>query len=133
MSLSTKEIRVLEAELAGHGKDESRIQPSILDRSPDTAMTIHRITEIDKLGITPEEALEYALIRNNSWTIAEAIQEHGLSGYLEPEDPAPEDALDYAIDNIPTNVLTTLLNAHGYQPIPKRKQALRDNALMKPY
>ena len=132
MPLSTKEIRVLEAELAGHGKDDSRIQPSILDRSP-TAMTIQRITEIDKLAITPEEALEYALIKNNSWTIIEAIQEHGLSGYLKPEDPAPEDALEYAIDNIPTNVLTTLLNAHGYQPIPKRKQAMRNNALSKPY
>ena len=132
MSLSTKEIRVLEAELAGHGKDESRIQPSILDRSP-TAMTIHRITEIDKLGITPEEALEYGLIKNDSYTIGDAIREHDFHGLLELEDYAPEDALEYAIDNIPTNVLTTLLNAHGYQPIPKRKQALRDNALMKPY
>ena len=130
MPLSTKEIRVLEAELAGHGKDDSRIQPSILDRSPKTAMDIERIRDIDKLGITPEEALEYALIKNNPWVVAEAIQEHGLSEYIETEEPEPEDALEYAIGNIPTNVLTILLNTHGYQPIPKRKQALRDNALI---
>ena len=120
MSLSIKQIQDLEAKL-GKGRD--------CDRSP-TAMNIQRITEIDKLAITPEEALEYALIKNNSWTIGDAIREHDLHGLLELEDYAPEDALDYAIGNIPTNVLTTLLNAHGYQPIPKRKKALRDNALI---
>ena len=124
MSLSIKQIQDLEAKL-GKGRD--------CDRSPNTAMNIQRITEIDKLAITPEEALEYALIKNNFWTIDEALKEHGFNRIPKLEESAPEDALDYAIDNIPTNVLTTLLNAHGYQPIPKRKQALRDNALMKPY
>ena len=123
MSLSIKQIQDLEAKL-GKGRD--------CDRSP-TAMNIQRITEIDKLAITPEEALEYGLIKNNFWTIDEALKEHGFNRIPELEESAPEDALEYAIDNIPTNVLTTLLNAHGYQPIPKRKQALRDNALMKPY
>ena len=124
MPLSVKEIQAIEAKLP----------KTAIVLAPNSSMNIERIRDIDKLNITPTEALEYALIKNNTWTIAEAIREHGLNKLLELEaeldDFEAEDALEYAIDNIPTNVLTTLLNAHGYQPIPKRKQALRDNALI---
>ena len=98
-------------------------------------MNIGRVKEIEQLSITPEEALEYALIKNNSWIVEEALKEHGLDRLFNPEEhQEPEDALEYAIDNIPKNILTTLLNAHGYQPIPKSKQLKRDNAmLLKPY
>ena len=123
MNLSVKEIQTIEAKL---------LKPAI-EPLPTTSMNMHRLKEIENLDITPEEALEYALIKNNSWVIAEALKEHCLDELFEPEDLAPEEALEYAIDNIPTNILTTLLNAHGYQPIPKRKQALRDTALLKPH
>lgn len=125
MTLSVDEIKKLEATLP-----KTPIAPL-----PNNSMSIGRIQEINKLNITPEEALEYALITNNSDTIKGELQEHGLDKLFEPEleDHSPEDALEFAIDNIPNNILTTLLNAHGYQPIPKRKKALRETALLKPY
>ena len=124
MMLSVKEIQAIEAKLP---------KTAIV---LDTSMNMHRVNEISKLGITPEEALEYAFIKNNSWVITEALKEHGLTELFESELELfePEDALDYAVTNIPKNILTTLLNAHGYQPIPKSKQLKRDNAmLIKPY
>ena len=126
MTLSVDQIQQLEATLP-----KTAITPP-----PNNGMSIGRIQEINKLNITPEEALEYSLITNDSDTITEALLEHGLHKLFEPEleDLEPEDALEFAIDNIPANILTTLLNAHGYQPIPKRKQAKRDAALLtKPY
>jgi hypothetical protein len=91
-------------------------------------MNIHRIRELEKL-VSPEEALEYALIKNSIEEVVEALQEHSLTQHIEPEDPEPEDALAFAIEHIPTNVLNYLLKAHGYQPIPTAKQAKRDKAL----
>jgi hypothetical protein len=91
-------------------------------------MNINRIREIEKL-ISPEEALDYALVKNNIFAIVEAIREHDLTQHFDPEDPEPEDALAFAIDKLPANVLTTLLKEHGYQPIPTAKQAKRDKAL----
>lgn len=126
MTLSVKEIQTIEATLP---------KPAITPL-PKTAMNMHRVNEISKLGITPAESLEYAFMKNNSWEVREALLEHDLHKLFdnELEDHDAEDALEYAIENIPANILTTLLNAHGYQPIPKRKQALRDNAiLVKPY
>ena len=125
MTLSVKEIQTIEATLP-----KKEIEPL-----PTTAMNMHRLKEIENLDITPEEALEYALIKNNSWIVEDALKEHGLDRLFYPIDSLePEDALEYAIDHIPANILTTLLNAHGYQPIPNRKQAKRDAALLtKPY
>ena len=122
MTLSVKEIQAIESTLP-----KAAIAPY-------EALDLKRVRQIDKLPLTPREALEYALITNSSVTVAEALMEHGLNGLFAPEDPEPEDALEFAINKLPANILTTLLNAHGYQPIPKRKQALRDNAvLVKPY
>ena len=125
MTLSVKEIQAIEAKL---------LKPAI-EPLPTTSMNMHRLKEIENLDITPTEALEYALIKNNSWIVEEALKEHGLDRLFDPEEhQEPEDALEYAIDNIPANILTTLLNAHGYQPIPKTKQLKRDHAmLLKPH
>jgi hypothetical protein len=91
-------------------------------------MNIQRLRKIEKLGVSPEEMLEYALIRNNSIAISEALQEHGLQ-QAEAEEFDPEEALTFAIFMLPENLLTTLLRPHGYQPIPTRKQAKREKAL----
>ena len=123
MTLSVKEIQAIEAKLP----------KTAIVLAPTNSMNLERIRDIDKLNITPTDALEYALIKNNTWVITEALIEHGLTELFQPEDMKPEDALEYAIENIPTNILTTLLNAHGYQPIPNRKQALRNTALLKPH
>jgi hypothetical protein len=85
-------------------------------------MNIQRLKEIETLGVSSEELLEYALIKNDSLIVQEALQEHGLT-------IQPEQALTFAVRTIPENILTTLLRPHGYQPIPKRKQAKRDKAL----
>jgi hypothetical protein len=92
-------------------------------------MNIQRLKEIEQLGVSPSELLEYALIKNNSIAIAEAIREHDLHSLFELDEPDPEEALTFAIDNLAENILTTLLRPHGYQPIPKRKQAKREKAL----
>ncbi len=91
-------------------------------------MNIQRIREIDNLGVSPSELLEYSLIKNNVFAISYALREHSIeSPDAEPVDP--EEALTFALDNLPETTLTTLLKPHGYQPIPKRKQAKRENAL----
>lgn len=90
-------------------------------------MNIERWREIDGL-LTPEEALEFALVKNDEDTIFEALKEHKLRT-SELEDSEPEDALDYAIEHLPQNVLTLILKEHGYQPIPAAKKAKRAKAL----
>jgi hypothetical protein len=96
-------------------------------------MNIQRLKEIEQLGVSPSELLEYALIKNNSGAIVQALVEHGLekSGEEDPEisDFEPEDALEFALERLPNSILTTLLKPYGYQPIPNRKQAKREKAL----
>ncbi len=91
-------------------------------------MNIQRLKEITDLGVSPAELLEYALIKNNVFAIHEALREHGIDS-PDAEVPDAEEALTFAIENLTENILTTLLRTHGYQPIPKRKQAKRDRAL----
>jgi hypothetical protein len=95
-------------------------------------MNIQRLKEIEQLGVSPSELLEYALIKNNSGDISYALREHGLErseDELEISDFEPETALEYALERLPDSILTVLLKPHGYQPIPTRKQAKRDKAL----
>jgi hypothetical protein len=94
-------------------------------------MNIQRLKEIEALGVSSEELLEYALIKNDSVEISDALQEHGLAGFDEPKisDFEPEEALEFALEILPGSVLTVLLKPHGYQPIPNRKQAKRHKAL----
>ena len=93
-------------------------------------MNIQRLKEIEALGVlevSPKELLKYTLIKNSVFTIHEALWEHSISS-PHAEVPDPEEALTFAIENLPEHFLTTLLRTHGYQPI-KRKQAKRDRAL----
>jgi hypothetical protein len=86
-------------------------------------MNRSRLQEIERL-VTPEDALQFALIKNNVQTIIEAIREHGIVETLDPEI-----ALEVALEAIPENILIPMLKEHGYQPIPNRKQLLRESAL----
>lgn len=92
-------------------------------------MNIQRIREIEAIGISPSELLEYSLIKNNVFAIGEALREHGIDSSDSEEELEPEEALTFAIDNLSENILTILLKPHGYQPIPTRKQAKREKAL----
>jgi hypothetical protein len=89
-------------------------------------MNIQRLKEIEALGVSPSELLEYALIKNNTFAIAEALKESGLDDLFDGE---PEDALTFALERLNESILTVLLKPYGYQPIPKRKQAKREAAL----
>ena len=91
-------------------------------------MNIQRIREIEALNLSPAEVLEYALIKNNIFAISEALREHGIDS-TDAEESDPEEALTFALENLPESTLTTLLNSHGYQPIPTSKQAKREKAL----
>ena len=92
-------------------------------------MNIQRIREIEALNLSPAEVLEYALIKNNSFAITDALREHGIDSSDSEEELEPEEALTFAIDNLSETMLTILLKPHGYQPIPTRKQAKREKAL----
>ena len=86
-------------------------------------MEITRIKELEAL-ISPEDTLTFGLIKNDTFTIIDAIKEHGITETLRPEY-----ALEFAFEAIPENILILMLKEHGYQPIPARKQLLRENAL----
>lgn len=86
-------------------------------------MNRERLQEIAKL-LSPEEALTFGLIKNDVRTIIDTIREHGITETLQPEF-----ALEFAFEAIPENILTLMLKEHGYQPIPARKQLLRESAL----
>jgi hypothetical protein len=86
-------------------------------------MELTRIKELEAL-ISPKDALTFGLIKNDTFTIIDAIKEHGITETL-----SPEFALEFAFEAIPENILTLMLREHGYQPIPERKQLLRENAL----
>ena len=91
-------------------------------------MNIQQIRELDALGVSPSELLEYSLIKNDVFAISYALREHSIDS-PDAEEPDPEEALTFAIDNLTSDILTTLLKPYGYQPISKRKQGKRENAL----